>query len=116
MNQNIEESAERTEKILVNCQEKSVNKETLEAFFAFLKQTMTFPCEVIGKADLVKYILYDIENSGDDMYGILGKLRLMDDQKKECIVPLCDLKAMDNRSLEFVILFDYANWFVNSQF
>ncbi len=116
MNEDIEEQIKRAEKILAECKDKSVNEETLKTFHGFLAHTLSFPCEVIGKQDLVRYVMYDIENPNDDMYGILGKLKIMGDEKKECIVPLCDLKAMDNRSLDFQLINDYGIWFVNSQF
>ncbi len=116
MDNSNEEQENRIEKVLENCADKSVNKETLAVFFSLLQQTLTLPCEVIGKEDLVRYTLCDIENSGDDMYGLLGNLQLPADVKKECIVPLCDIKAVNNRSLDFVLINDYSTWFVNNQF
>jgi hypothetical protein len=116
MSKPTEEQTERIEKILANCTEKDVNTQTLSVFYQLLSQNLTLPCDVIGKADLERYILYDVENSNDDMYGLLGKLKLASDDKKECIVPLCDLKAVDNRSIDFLLLHDYGTWFVNYQF
>lgn len=113
--QNDQDQAKRIEKILANCPDKNVNEKTLAAFHYFLKETLPLPCEVIGKADLIKYHLYAIENSHDDMYGILAKLKLQDNEKEECIIPLCDIKGVYNRSLEFVLIDDYSTWFVNSQ-
>ena len=110
-----DEQSERIEKILANCAEKDVNTETLAVFYQLLSQTLTLPCDVIGKADLERYVLYGLENSNDDMYGLLGKLKLASDEKKECVVPLCDLKAVDNRSVDFMLLHDYGTWFINSQ-
>ncbi|MBU2514634.1 hypothetical protein KJ966_25190 [bacterium] len=111
-----EEQNIRIEKVLEKCKDKTVNKVTLAVFFSLLKQTLPLPCDVIGKEDLVRYTLCAIENSGDDMYGLLGSLQLAADEKKECIIPLCDLKAVNNRSLEFMLINDYATWFVNNQF
>lgn len=106
----------RIEKVLEGCADKSVSTETLDAFYHVLLELLDMPCEVVGKADLVRYILCDVENSGDDMYGLLGKLKLASDEKQEHIIPLCDIKAVDNRSMEFALLNDYGTWFVNYQF
>lgn len=106
----------RIQEVLAGSAEKSVTAETLDAFYHHLLEMLSMPCDVVGKADLVRYVLVDIEDSGDDMYGLLGKLQLASDEKQEHVIPLCDIKAVDNRSLEFVMLNDYSTWFVNSQF
>ena len=106
----------RINDVLSNCADQSVSQETLEAFFRYLNEILSFPCEVVGKADLVRYTLCGVENSGDEMYGLLARLTHVANEKQECVIPLCDLKAVDNRSLEFALIHDYATWFVNSQF
>jgi hypothetical protein len=116
MSQETEDHSKRIKGILANCKDKGVNLETLTVFHLLLSQTLTLPCDVVSKADLERYVLYAIENSGDDMYGLLGKLRLMSNEKKKVVIPLCDLKAMDNRSIDYQLIQDYATWFVNSQF
>lgn len=110
-----EEQNQRIQEVLKNCGDKGVNLETLAVFHELLRQGLSFPCDVIGKADLIRYILYDIENSRDDMFGLLGKLKLAENEKKEVMIPLCDLKAVDNRSTDFMILNDYGTWFVEAQ-
>ena len=112
-----EEQNERIEKVLENCTDKSVNAETLTVFHSLLAHALAIPCEVIGKQDLIRYTLQAVENTGDDMYGLLGKMEMdTDDGKKECLIPLCDVKAVDNRSLEFALINDYTTWFINNQF
>ena len=115
MDQDKAEQQNRIAGILANCRDKNVNVETLAVFYQLLKKTLALPCDVVCISDLENYELYAIENSGDDFYGILGKLKLSSDEKKEVVIPLCDLKAADNRSLEYMLLLDYASWFVNAQ-
>ena len=115
MGQDKTDQEKRIEGILANCQAKNVNGETLAVFYQLLKQALALPCDVVSIADLEKYELYAIENSGDDFYGLLGKLKQAGDKKKEYVIPLCDLKAADNRSVEYMLIQDYASWFVNAQ-
>lgn len=111
-----EEQAKRIEAILEDCTDKKVNPETLAVFHTLLQHVLTLPCDVVEKAELAKYELYAIENSGDEMFGLLGKVREADDKKKEVVIPVCDLRAADNRSKEYKALDDYSTWFINSQF
>lgn len=115
MSQESTDHTQRIAGILINCKDKGVNLETLTVFHQLLSRALTLPCDVVCKADSEKYVLYAVENSGDDMYGLLGKLRLMSNEKKKCVIPLCDLKAMDNRTIDYQLLQDYATWFVGSQ-
>ena len=115
MSKKNDEQAKRIEGILSNCEDKEINTKTLAVFYKLLNQGLSLPCDVIGKVDLERYVLHTIENSGDSMYGLLGNLKMLADEKKECVVPLCDLKAVDNRSIEFILLHDYGTWFIDSQ-
>ncbi len=113
MNQSAQ--TERIKRVLGAFEDLSVKMETIEVFYNYLTEKMNMPCDVVSVGEYEKYQLYGIENSNDELFGLLGKVKLISDEKKESVIPLCDLKAVDNRSESFNLLSDYATWFVNHQ-
>jgi hypothetical protein len=106
---------ERIQQVLGEFEDLSVKMETVEVFYNHLTEKINMPCDVVSIGEYEKYQLYGIENSNDELFGLLGKVKLLTDEKKESVIPLCDLKAVDNRSESFDLLSDYATWFVNNQ-
>ncbi|MBT4091169.1 MAG: hypothetical protein HN580_22920 [Deltaproteobacteria bacterium] len=106
---------DRIKTVLKECDTFSVSKETLQAYFLFLSKNLSLPCDVVTANEYERYKLDLIDNSKDEFFGLLGKVRLLSDEKKHSIIPLCDLKAANNRSENFEMLNDYAAWFINHQ-
>lgn len=46
----------------------------------------------------------------EDLYGVIVKLRY---GRKEYHFPLCDIDALDNKSINYQIVDDYGDWFTN---
>ena len=109
------EQEKRIEEVLEESAVKTVNPETIAIFFDHLNNSLALPCEVIMAGDDEKYLLDEIQNPDDEMYGILGKLCLMTEDAKETLAPLCDIKTVDNRSENAPFLSDFAYWFINAQ-
>lgn len=93
----------------------TVRPDTIQAFLKFLLTNINLPCEVVTAGEFERYRLEDIEDSNDELFGLLGCVKLLSDEKKGTKIPLCDLKAADNRSRNFELLNDYATWFVQYQ-
>jgi len=106
---------ERIHSVLEAFEDISVKMETIEVFYNYLTEKMNMPCDVVSVGEYERYQLFGLENSNDELFGLLGKVKLLSDEKKESVIPLCDLKAVDNRSESFNLLGDYATWFVNHQ-
>ncbi len=104
----------RLNAVFKDCKSWSADPETLKAFMVYLENNLTLPCEVLGIEDQANYTLAEIENSGDELYGILGKVCLTSDAQQQCLIPLCDLKVIDNRSKNFELISDYSIWFSNA--
>lgn len=105
----------RIQAVLESFDDISVRTETIQAYLAFLKTHVSLPCEVITVSEFERYHLNDVEDSNVDLFGLLGNVNLVSDEKKHTKIPLCDLKAVDNRSDNFELLNDYATWFVHHQ-
>lgn len=106
---------ERVKAALQECDKLSVSTETVQVFFDFLSDNLSLPCDVITAGEFERYQLDYIKNSGDILFGLLGKVRLLSDESKQSLIPLCDLKAVNNRSKNFQLLNDYTAWFIAHQ-
>ena len=106
---------ERIEAILKKFEKKEVTAETISAFTKYLGSQLEYPGEVFCPEENEYYILYELEDSGEELYGTLAKLKLASDERRQSIMPLCDLRAVDNRSRNFQLINDYSTWFVNYQ-
>lgn len=107
--------SDRIQAVLASFDDMSVRAETIKVFLDFLKKNLSLPCEVVTAGEFEKYHLDDIEDSNDDLFGLLGNVRLQSNENVQTKIPLCDLKPVDNRSKNFELLSDYADWFVNHQ-
>ena len=107
--------SDRIKNLLNECADLSVGSETLQAYYLFLLQNLNLPCDVITASEYERYQLELLENSEDEFFGLLGKVKLLSDERKISMIPLCDLKAVNNRSENFELLNDYATWFINYQ-
>lgn len=106
---------DRIKAALSNYEDIAVRPETIQTFMTFLRDNLEFPCEVVTAGEFERYRLEDIEDSNDELFGLLGKVKLLSDEKKGTMIPLCDLRAVDNRSHNFQLLNDYSTWFINYQ-
>ncbi|MBU2645468.1 hypothetical protein KKI24_12245 [bacterium] len=106
---------ERVAAVLKDCDNYTVGLETIQTFFAFLSENLKLPCEVVTAGEYERYQLDAINNSENELFGLLGKVKLLADDKRLSMIPLCDLKAVDNRSKNFDLLNTYAEWFINYQ-
>ena len=109
------EQENRIAEVLSESEVKTVTEETLLIFHDFLIDNLELPCEVVVAGEDENFMLDDIQDSGDDLYGILGSISEIKKDPKVTLVPLCDVKALDNRSKNAEILEDYAFWFINAQ-
>ena len=116
-----------------------VNNKTLKTYLAYLKKTLEFPCYLTGIEDFSweeRYIfgygseaeyeelkktqpsytdtfeLLGFDNVIDEGCGILAQVKRVSDKKKFTL-PLADLKAIDKRSKNYLLLDDFSVWFVN---
>ncbi|MBT4267893.1 MAG: hypothetical protein HOD85_27100 [Deltaproteobacteria bacterium] len=113
-----EESTEqdgRIDEVLKECSGWAIDTKTVDTLLTHLKENLDFPFKVIGLEDDEKYLLYEIEDSGDTMYGLTGNVKLLSDKRRRLVIALCDLEAIDKRSKNFQLLDDYSVWFSNSQ-
>lgn len=93
----------------------TVTPDTIQAFHVFLTEKMDMPCDVVTKGEFERYRLDTIENSNDELFGLLGIVTLLSDEKKTTKIPLCDLRGVDNRSRIYELLNDYSTWFIHHQ-
>jgi hypothetical protein len=110
----LSEQEKRINKILNVCDDLTDKRKPIRAFLKYLKENLEFPIEVMNMEDDEKYLLYDIEDSGDTMYGLLGKVKLLSDKRRRYELCLGDLEAKKSDSKNFVLLDDYSVWFGNS--
>jgi hypothetical protein len=115
MNEESSEQESRIDEVLKECDGWAVNSKTIETFLNHLNKYLDFPFEVIGLEDDVEYQLYEIEDSGDTMYGLTGNVKLLSNKRRRLVVALCDLEAVDERSKNYELLDDYSVWYCNSQ-
>jgi hypothetical protein len=115
MNKLSSDQDSRIDEVLKECDGWAVNSKTVDTFLNYLNENLNFPLAVIGLEDDEKYMLYEIEDSGDTMYGLTGNAKLLSDKRRRFVVALCDLEAVDERSKNYELLDDYSVWFSNSQ-
>ncbi len=107
--------SDRIKNVLNKCDDLSVGSETMQTYFLFLSKNLSLPCDVVTVGEYERYQLELLENSEDELFGLLGKVKLLSDESKISMIPLCDLKAVNNRSENFEMLNDYTAWFINYQ-
>ncbi len=134
-----EEQEQRIAKVLGKKAVPSVSHATLQKYLAYLKQAITLPCLLTGiedfpweeryvlgygsKAEYERlkttqpsytdtYELVSFEDEEDDMRGLLVKVKRKSD-KKNFVLPLAELKAVDEQSKNYELLHDFSVWFVN---
>jgi len=115
----------------------AVDIETLERYLAYLKQHVTFPCQLTGIEDFdweASYVIspgsqweherlrqtrpsyrdtYELLSFDDDMdpdSGIFVNVQRVSD-KKPFVLPLADLKATQKKSKNYQLLDDFSVWF-----
>jgi len=118
-----------------------VSHESLERYFAHLKSNLTFPCYLTGIEDFPweeRYVfgygneaeyeklkkkqpsytdtfnLLNLDEEINEDYGLLVDVERTSDNKKFTL-PLADLKAIDEHSMNYQLLDDYSVWFVNNR-
>jgi len=118
-----------------------VSRESLERYFAHLKSNLKFPCNLTGIEDFPweeRYVfgygseaeyeklkkkqpsytdtfnLLNLDEEINEDYGLLVDLKRTSDNKKFTL-PLADLKAIDEHSMNYQLLDDYSVWFVNNR-
>jgi calcium binding protein len=119
-----------------------VTPETLARYLAYLKQHLTFPCQLTGIEDLGcfsweeyytfgpgskkeyeqlkkkrasytdTYELLGFDDEVDPEDGLLVHVRRLSDKKKFTLT-LSDLQATDEQTKNYQLLDDFAVWFVN---
>jgi len=115
MNAQLSEQDSRIDQVLKECDGWAVESKTVDTFLNHLNENLDFPFEVVSLEDDEKYLLYEIEDSGDTMYGLTGNVKLLSDKRHRLVVALCDLESMDKKSKNYELLDDYSVWFCNSQ-
>lgn len=118
-----------------------VNDNTLMAYLAYLRSSLSFPCFLTGIEDFdweERYVfghgskaeyerlkktqpsytdifeLLDFDEEIDQGYGILANVKRVKD-KKSFTLPLADLRVRDDHSANYQLLDDYSVWFVNNR-
>jgi hypothetical protein len=118
-----------------------VNDQTLIAYLAYLRNSLSFPCLLTGIEDFEweeRYVfghgskseyerLKESQPSHTDIfeplgfdeeidqgYGILANVKREKD-KKTFTLPLADLKDRDEHSANYQLVDDYSVWFVNNR-
>jgi hypothetical protein len=118
-----------------------VSRESLERYFAHLKSSLKLPCYLTGIEDFPweeRYVfgygseaeyenlkkkqpsytdsfnLLNLDEEINEDYGLLVDVKRTSDNKKFTL-PLADLKAIDEHSMNYQLLDDYSVWFVNNR-
>ncbi|MBV5347730.1 hypothetical protein [Lamprocystis purpurea] len=118
-----------------------VNDQTLIAYLAYLRNSLSFPCLLTGIEDFEweeRYVfghgskseyerlkesqpshtdifeLLGFDEEIDQGYGILASVKRVKD-KKSFTLPLADLRDRDEHSANYQLLDDYSVWFVNNR-
>lgn len=118
-----------------------VGETTLSRYQDYLERQLTKPCHLTGIEDFPweeRYVFglgskrkYEklkkkwpsytdefeflgFDDFGDIYEGLLAKIRRISDEKT-FVLPLADLKAIDESSENYQLLDDYSVWFVNSR-
>jgi hypothetical protein len=117
----------------------SVNKKSLQKYLNYLQTTLILPFQATGfenfeweepflfgnkaKAEYEKmkltkpsytdvFEVLSLNTKVNDTMGIMANVRRVSD-KKDFILPLWDLKVVDEDSLEAEVVSDYASWMTN---
>lgn len=110
------EQGRRIRKALAQADEED-DMDAFAAWSDYLEEHLTFPFEAevsefqergpLRTGDRVKVTgIRDIE----DLYGVLVDVRM---GHRKFVFPLCDLKAVDEKSINYQLTDDYAVWFAN---
>lgn len=107
----------RIGRILKDCNTWSVDRNTIEAFLMHINNSLTLPCEVSNMEhdDGEKYLIIEIEDIGDTMYGLTCKVKPVSNKRRRHVFGLAELEATDKESKNYEILDDYSVWFWNSR-
>jgi hypothetical protein len=107
----------RIDAVLRECGNWSVDRNTVEAFLAYINENISLPCEVINMEhnNGEKYLILEIEDIGDTMYGLTCKVKPISNKRRSLVFALVELEATDKESKNYEILDDYSVWFSNSQ-
>jgi hypothetical protein len=117
----------------------NVSNQSLMIYRSYIQNNIVFPCELTGREDFQWEEIY-IFGPGDkneyaelkkthpsyrdvftfmsfddqlqDMDGLMVKVKRISDHK-HFILPLADLKVIDNNSPNHELVHDYAVWYVN---
>lgn len=93
--------------------------EQMKAWRAHFEKTLKFPFGAVvdewqGPRSLVRggdrVRVVGIEDVVDDMYGVLVHVKR---KSRRLVLPLCDLKALDEKSVNYEPVYLYALWFAN---
>lgn len=117
----------------------NVSYESLVAYRSYIQGNIVFPCELTGRedfrweeiyvfgpgdkneyAELKKtqpsytdtYTFMSFDDQIDDKDGLMVKVKRISDNK-QFVLPLADLKVIDNNSPNHQLIHDYAVWYVN---
>ena len=116
-----------------------VSDKSLIEYRSYLQDNIVFPCELTGRedfrweefyifgpgdkneyAELKKtqpsytdtYTFMSFDDQIEDMDGLMVKVKRISDHK-QFVLPLADLKVIDNNSPNHELVHDYALWYVN---
>lgn len=133
-----EEQEQRITRILGE-ENLNVSDKSLVVYRSFLKENLTFPCEltgiedfqweefyILGPGDKKEYeklkktrpsytdifTLIAFDDQIDDMAGLMAKVKRLSD-RKQFVLPLADLEVTDKENHNFQLIHDYAVWYVN---
>ena len=106
---------ERIASILEGSEDLTVTENSITTYANYLDEQLEIPGEVFCSQENEYYLLFEIEDSGEELYGVLAHLKLVSDERRQTVMPLCDLRAVDNRSKNFQLINDYSSWFINYQ-
>ncbi len=94
----------------------AVSRDTVKAFLTYINENITLPCEVTNMEydDGEKYLIIEIEDIGDTMYGLTCNVKPVANKRRRLVFALAELVATDKESKNYEILDDYSVWFWNS--
>jgi len=110
------EQDERIREVMAGIDDENYSA-AFEGWEGYLKTALKLPFE----AEVSEYqergplkcgdkVVVSAFESVDDLYGIIVRIAV---GRKELYFPLCDLKAIDEKSANYTPLFDYDVWFAN---
>ena len=117
----------------------NVSDKSLMEYRSYIQDNIVFPCELTGRedfrweefyifgpgdkneyAELKKtqpsytdtYTFMSFDDQIEDMDGLMVKVKRISDHK-QFVLPLTDLKVIDNNSPNHLLVHDYAVWYAN---